>query len=88
MPYRLLLQTTQGDNIGYENRELTDTEFADVAQGRRPTGDTDAQSRQGAEGKTVVYAGVWRLDTMELIATAESADLEALRSVCWKATLP
>jgi hypothetical protein len=79
MPYRVLLKNSQGESTGYENVELSPTEFAAVIQGQQPASDLKPD---------LIRAGVFCMELRAYVADALPEQLEQYQISCWREVLP
>ena len=83
MYYRLSCITADGTQRGYQWRDVTITEFVNIATGQRLLGDSQAQLRNSPDvdttfdGSTVWYGHVWS-DSLGWVTDVDQATAEQL----------
>lgn len=84
MYYRISCIIHTGEIRGYQWRELDLDTFCAIAQGQRPLGDSEAQSRDSTEidptfsNSTVYYGHVWHNGWVTEISREQAVELYEL----------
>ena len=86
--YRIRVSTVDVDYVAYQNRDLTDTEFADLATGTELPADAEVYTWDLQFAGPFFYDAVWNETDSEWCNDLPPDQVDAARVAWWRENLP